>query len=244
MARLVLAATLGLAMASVANGESKFCDESPTRGDALSVGRASNGALRGAVRLKPSSFVRVLPSKSRRCIDWGTPRLIEAIVHAAEVVAEEFPGSPPLGVGDLSRARGGPIRSYSRSHQSGRDADLAFFQLDAEGQAVAAEDFVRFDSRLSGATCDGEARAFDLARNWLVVRALLDDPGIKVRWVFVSRAIREALLAEGRREKVPQELLARAADVLHQPSDAPPHDDHLHLRIACKAAEILRGCRD
>jgi len=236
------AAVLLAIIASTARAEPLFCSESPITARAASVGRPSHGALLGGVRLTADAFLRVLPRQAQRCLDWGTPRLVAAIKRAAHAVARALPDFVPLAVGDLSRARGGPIRPYSRSHQSGRDADLAFFQLDRSGKPVAAEELVRFDSSLSGATQDGARRLLDVARTWRLVRALLADPGIDVRWLFVSEPVRAALLAEAHREGAPQPLLSRAAEVLHQPSDARAHDDHLHLRIACRPDEI--HCRD
>ena len=38
--------------------------------------------------------------------------------------------------------------------------------------------------------------------------------------------------------------ISRASEVLHQPSDAPPHDDHFHLRIRCTADERKADCVD
>jgi penicillin-insensitive murein endopeptidase len=239
MIRMVLSILL---IASAAGAEPRFCNDSPISAEAASVGRPSAGALRGAVRLEVSEFLRLLPRQAQRCIDWGTPRLVAAIQRAASAVAQALPAPVPLGVGDLSRARGGPIWSYSRSHQSGRDADLAFFLLDEGGRPVAADDLVPLDSSLRGVTLDGARRFFDVARNWRLVRALLVDPHIHVRWLFISNPLRSALLAEARREGAPEPLLARAAQVLHQPSDAPAHADHLHLRIACEPGETT--CRD
>jgi len=238
------AALLVLLAAGAASAESRFCNESPAHGPPASLGRPSSGALLGGARLEPDAHLRVLPRQARRCLDWSTPRLVEAIKRAADALARADPRSPPLGVGDLSRARGGAIREYSRSHQSGRDADLAFFQLDASGNPVAAEELVRFGKSLAGVTSDGRVRAFDVARTWRFVRALLSDSAIHVRWLFVSDALRAALLAEARRESAPGTILALAAKALHQPSDAPPHDDHLHVRIACEREEIALGCRD
>jgi penicillin-insensitive murein endopeptidase len=206
-----------------------WCGEKPSAGPSLSVA----GALRGGVQLKESPTVRVMPRRHRaRCLDWGTERLVRAIEHAAAKV-----GGPALGVGDLSRAGGGPI-SFSHSHQSGRDADLAFYALEGE-RPVTAEDLTKFDEHLKA---DG-GLVLDVRRQWRLVQALLEDSTIDVRWMFVSEAIRTALLAEGARVKAPAAVLARAGEVLHQPSDAPPHDDHLHLRIRCTAEEREAGCR-
>lgn len=239
MIRMILSMAL---VAGAASAEPRFCSESPIPAQAASVGRPSAGALRGAVKLEVGAFLRLLPRQAQRCIDWGTPRLVAAIERAARAVAQALPSRVPLGVGDLSRARGGPIRSYSRSHQSGRDADLAFFLLDERGRPAAADDLLTLDSSLRGVTTEGAMRFFDVVRNWQLVRALLADPGIHVRWLFLSNPLRAALLDEARREGTPQPLLARAAQVLHQPSDAPPHADHLHLRIACEPDETR--CRD
>jgi hypothetical protein len=71
---------------------------------------------------------------------------------------------------------------------------------------VAAEELVRFGKSLGEATSDGRARAFDLARNWQFVGALLSDSAIHVRWLFVSDALRAALLAEARRQSAPAAL--------------------------------------
>ena len=40
----------------------------------------------------------------------------------------------------------------------------------------------------------------------------------------------------------PLELLHRAQTVMLQPGDSLPHDDHLHLRIACSPEETQAGC--
>ncbi len=200
-----------------------FCGETPTKAPSRSVGRASKGSLEGGVALTESESLRVLPKRHKaRCLTFGTDRLVRALERAAAKVEGQ-----PLGVGDLSRARGGSIAPLSHSHQSGRDADLAYY---ARGGAL--DDLKRL-----------EPEEIDLKRQWQLVAALLEDPSIEVRWMFVSEAIRSALLAEGARQKASAATLAKAGGVLHQPSDAPPHDDHLHLRVVCTAAEAAAGCR-
>jgi penicillin-insensitive murein endopeptidase len=193
------------------------------------------------MRLDDSVFAAVLPRRHRqRCLRFGTPRLVRALQRAGAQVHERMPGSPPLGVGNLSRSAGGPLWPYSKSHQSGRDADLAPYQVDADGRPVPAEDLVTFGPDLRSAS----GRVFDVPRTWLLVRALLEDSSIEVKWLFISRPLRRALLEEAQRQKAPPLVISRAERVLHQPSDAPPHDDHLHLRIRCTAAERALGCRD
>ncbi|MBZ4420633.1 penicillin-insensitive murein endopeptidase [Myxococcus sp. RHSTA-1-4] len=234
---------LTLGAAPVLAREPSFCGEQPTpHPRALSVGRASRGELRGARALESDDAVRLLPRRHlSRCLNWATPRLVAALKRAGEAVRRHLPDSPPLGVGDLSRAAGGPIPPYSRSHQSGRDADLAFFQVDEQGQPVPAEDLLPFDTK--GRASEGRLR-FDARRTWLVVRALLEDPEVDVQWMFISNALRRELLEEARRLNEPAALVERAASVLHQPTDSSPHDDHVHLRIRCTPEERAEGCRD
>lgn len=237
----LLALVLSLAAVPALAGEPVFCSEEPIPRDrALSVGRASNGQLLGAQELVPGETLRILPVRhARRCLNWGTPRLVAALQRAAEAVHEASPQAPPLGVGDMSKARGGPIRPYSRSHQSGRDVDLAFYQVNEQGQPVPAEDLISFDAR---GYADKGRRRFDALRNWLLVRSLLQDKEVDVQWMFVSEPLRKALLEEARKLNEPAALLQRAANVLHQPSDSGPHDDHFHVRIRCTTEERAAGC--
>lgn len=237
----LLALTLSLAAAPALAGEPIFCSEEPIPHDrSLSIGRASNGQILGAQALIPDDTLHILPVRhARRCLNWGTPRLVAALQRAAKAIHEASPEAPPLGVGDMSKARGGPIRPYSRSHQSGRDVDIAFYQLDEHGQPVPAEDLLSFDARGYAAKA---RRRFDVRRNWQLVRALLEDQELDVQWMFISRPLRQALLDEARELNEPAALLQRAASVLHQPSDSGPHDDHFHVRIRCTAEERAAGC--
>lgn len=226
---------MSLVLAIVLAGAS-WCGEKPTADAPRSVGGPSNGKLVGGVALEDSATVRTLPRRHRdRCLHFGVPRLVKALEKAGAEIQR-----PPLGVGDLSRAQGGPIHPISKSHQAGRDVDLAFYLLDAQGKPVAADDLVHFDD--DGRERDG-TRRFDVGRNWRLVAALLSDPTIDVRWLFVSAGLKALLLAEGKRAGAGKGLLAQAEAALHQPSDAPPHDDHFHLRIRCTPAEAKDGCR-
>ncbi len=219
--------------------EPDFCGEAPEPGAPASIGKPQDGRLVGGVPFLDSADARILPIRHvRRCIRFGTPRLVAALTNAGARVRKEHPGSPPLGVGNLSRAQGGPIRFYSRSHQVGRDVDVAFYPLDAQGRSIAAEDLPRYDAELRA---PGDLR-LDVPRNWTLVQALLEDATLDVEWLFVSEAIKAALLAHARQVGAPTELLQRAEQALHQPSDAPPHDDHLHLRIRCTEEERKTGC--
>jgi penicillin-insensitive murein endopeptidase len=82
----------------------------------------------------------------------------------------------------------------------------------------------------------------DIDREWLLVRALLTSPEIGVQFLFVCREIEALLIDHARALGEPPELLSRAETVMLQPSDSLPHDDHVHLRIACTPEEAVAGC--
>lgn len=209
-------------------------------GASRSVGRASRGRLLNGVPFEDAAAARLLPRRhAARGLNHGTQRLVEALHRAGAAVREALPDSPPLGVGNLSAPGGGPIPRYSKSHQSGRDADLAFYQLDAGRRPLPAVDLGHFDG--AGRALRGEA-TFDVERTWLLVRALLTDPTIDVQWLFISRPLKALLLAQARALDEPRELLERAGRILHQPTDSRPHADHLHLRIRCSSDERAQGC--
>jgi penicillin-insensitive murein endopeptidase len=158
------------------------------------------------------------------------------IERAARGVARRHPGSV-LELGDLSRRGGGEVRGHS-SHESGRDADLGLYAVDAKGKQIHARTFVRFDSSLRSTNVRG-AR-FDAARNWLLVQHLLTDPRARVSHIFIADPLRQALIAEAKRRGVSRALLTRAQLAMMQPSGAEPHDDHMHVRISCPRADAGR----
>ena len=218
-----------------------FCGESPNDRPSASVGRPANGHVDGAVALVETTAVQILPLRHKaRCLQWGTPRLVAALQHAGDAVQSQVPASPPLGVGNIGRAQGGSIKPYSHSHNAGRDCDLAFYAT-KKGNPVAADDLHHFSADLRS---DTGSLTFDTARNWHLIAALLGDSTISVRWIFVSEPLKKVLLTHARASKVAPELLEAAEEKLHQPSDAPAHDDHFHLRIRCTADERAAGCVD
>jgi penicillin-insensitive murein endopeptidase len=82
----------------------------------------------------------------------------------------------------------------------------------------------------------------DIAREWQLTRALLTDGRIEVLWMFVSRDVEALLLQQAVALDEPAWIVWRAQQVMHQPRDSATHDDHMHLRIACAAAERPLGC--
>ena len=212
------------------------------KGRSLSVGTAQDGFIVSARPLPlPGDHYAVLPRQLSRKLLYGTQELIGAIVSASDAVAAASPGAV-LGVGNIGRREGGDI-PYSVSHNAGRDADLAFYATDPRGRPVLLPDLVRFDGSGRSRDFDGFYR-FDVARNWLLVRALATDPQVQMEYLFISDPLRALLLGHARQLGEPPEVVQRAASMLMQPGRDIPHDDHLHIRIYCGRADRGAGCEN
>ena len=208
----------------------------------VSVGTTRDGYLVGDEAVPDDDpILRVLPTQAARGLRYGTAPLVRALGRAAHAVAAAFPGSVTW-LGNLSQRGGGDI-PWSVSHNSGRDADIAFPLLDPAGLPAFRNDLVELDEHGWAFDADGAVR-LDAARVWVLVSALLADPDVVVQYLFVSRPLRALILSRGERRGAGPDELKRAARVLVQPGGALPHDDHLHLRIHCTAADAANGCRE
>ena len=236
--RLFVAATLALSISG--------CAATGRVEASLSRGASNRGWLEHGVALpdRGAGFVRARPGEETR---YGTPRLVEALQRAAATVDRDFPGTPPLRVGDLSYPQGGRHPRHG-SHRSGRDVDLIFYASELAGLPVPGRGWIAYDRLGFGAERAGRrgerGRRIDLARSWALVEALLLDPTIDVEWIFCSAGVKARLLRYAARHDVPRKLYFRAAWVLHQPRNARAHDDHFHVRIRCSTEERALGCYD
>jgi penicillin-insensitive murein endopeptidase len=197
------------------------------------MGSPSEGRLVGGVALEPGRYVRIVPAYQSTGARWGLSELVSLLEKAARRMAREYPGTV-LNVGDLSRRGGGELDRH-RSHESGRDADVAFFVRSAAGKLLAPEKFVSFDGNGTAAAWPGAY--FDDARNWALIAALLDDPSSRITHIFISAPLRARLLRQAEHVAASRELRDRAALVLMQPHGTLPHDDHFHVRIGCPASQ-------
>lgn len=198
----------------------------PTPSRSMSVGRHNTGRLLNGRELVESEHVRL---KRPNGDHHGTEELVAMLEGSAASVAEQFPGSR-LTIGDLSRRRGGRFRPH-RSHRSGRDVDVGFYIVDAEGQPVYPDRFVDF--RPDGTTRTNPDWRFDDARNWALVAAMLSQEGAPVQYMFVANWLKRRLLEHAASIGAPAELVERASAVLDQPSRGGRHEDHFHVRIYC-----------
>jgi penicillin-insensitive murein DD-endopeptidase len=198
----------------------------PAHAVAASVGAPNQGRLEGAVRLAPGARIRF---SNPRGAHWGLPALVSMLERSAHRVGQRYQGASLL-IGDLSRRHGGDIAGH-HSHESGRDADIAFLFVGRHGEPVAPTEFLAVDE--SGVAVEKRAYRFDVARNWALVEAWVTDPGARIEHIFLADHLRERLLAYARARGTYLPVLHRAALALRQPSRGLSHDDHFHVRIEC-----------
>jgi penicillin-insensitive murein endopeptidase len=223
-------------------------------GVSLSWGTHSHGVLLGAVALPvEGDGYQVHREWRARGRTFAIEELVGGLTRAFARVEHTAPGSVAY-VGDLSLRRGGDS-SMHRSHESGRDVDIFYYVVDGEGNPLPPPAMIRFaDDGAAVAWPSGKPGRrmreslpdahLDLRRTWALVASLLSDPIMEVQWIFIHQPITELLLQEAEREKADPALVARAREILHQPTDASPHDDHMHVRVFCPVQSRMFGCVD
>lgn len=208
-------------------------------GASVSIGDTTHGRVVQSKELLESDRLKILPRQKERDLRYGTDGLIGAIGFASQRLYEKT--HTPLWVGNVGRRDGGDIE-WSVSHNAGRDADLAFAYKDpVSGKPVDPPDLVPVGR--DGLSADRKL-AFDAARTWIVVRALLEYDGASLQYLFVSEPLKKRLLEHAKASGEPAKLIDQAAEVLRQPVGAAPHDDHLHVRVYCSALDVAGGCVD
>jgi penicillin-insensitive murein endopeptidase len=172
---------------------------------------------------------------------WATPRFVAAIERAAASVAAERPGGT-LAVGDMSTKTGGALMPHF-SHRTGRDADLLLYLTTLDGAPVQSPGFVHVGP--DGLAWDEAHRRFlrfDVEREWLLVKALVEDEEARIQWIFASRIVEAMLLDWARARGESGETMLRAQEAMLQPEPGGAHDDHVHVRTQCSFDEIAQGC--
>ncbi|MBT8470427.1 MAG: penicillin-insensitive murein endopeptidase, partial [Deltaproteobacteria bacterium] len=162
--------------------------------DSTSLRNPNDGALRGGVPLPlRAPGLRFNPGRvpSAR---YGTVEVVRALVRAGARVDQEL-GGLPVTINDLSFERGGPI-PHHRSHQSGRDVDVLFYQLGPDGKPIESvgaffdPDGVGVDFRDLADPNDDITLQFDVTRTWLFLRTLIEDEEAQLQQIFVAEHLR------------------------------------------------------
>lgn len=204
----------------------------------VSLGGPSSGRLLNPVELPDEGRgYAIIKGMRSRQTNFGTRELIGGLERAFARVRRLHRGSVAA-VGNLGSETGGKIR-WSVSHQAGRDADIALYATDLKGRQVHPGRMLYFGE--DGRSRNGRYR-FDTRRNLAFAVALLEDTEVAVQYLFVSEWLKTMMLDEGAKIGLSEELLARLAVVLHQPSDSNPHADHYHLRLYCTIEDRIQGC--
>lgn len=215
-------------------------------GESRDVSRSIGGVLHGHliesdIVPQPHPELAFLDVQYERRLIYTSDRMLEILEGAAEHLRTHF-SDTVVYLGNQSAPGGGDI-PYSFSHNSGRDADVAFFVRGPDGEPAVPPDLISLDDE---GRYEGEHGTFqfDVARNWRFVEGLVEVAGDQLQYVFISRPLRRMLLEHAREVEAPASIRRRARQVLHQPRGALPHDDHYHVRIYCSETDVASGCRD
>lgn len=213
---------------------------SPARGS-ISVGSITDGYLADGVEVPPEGpHHRIIAQADGRQTNETTDEMRALLLCAAERVAKAHP-EHKLHLGNLSRHGGGDIQ-WSVSHNSGRDADIAFLSVGEDGRPLAPTVLHHFGRDMEASEDDGTLHRFDVVANWTLVRALIECPSPGVTHLFAARWLRHAMLRHARERGASPKLIAKARRLVRQPHRAMAHDDHLHVRISCPPDDIAEGC--
>jgi penicillin-insensitive murein endopeptidase len=249
--RFVVFGVFGAFAAGGAGCAGAFADQVTS----VSAGHPARGVLLRGVEMPADGAGYAVPEGWRgRGTRYTTERVMRWLTSAFRRANDRDPETlVPLG--DLSPRGGGEVGRH-KSHENGRDVDIFLVAMDAEGRPFRPEGaMLRFGR-------DGRAIAwspplstvrirepvppvrFDVRRNWAVVRALLEDPAVQVQRIFLNEALGRLMIEEAAAAGEPIELVGRAAALFRQPRRADPHDDHMHVRVACDPEDLAFGCTD
>ncbi len=210
-----------------------------------SIGDVSNGYLVHAHRLAfPHPHIALLERQSKRHLNYTSDEMAQLVKFAAAHTAKAFPGSITY-LGNFSAPGGGDI-PYSVSHNSGRDADVAFFVTDEQGNPYQMGDLLPLDDEGRYTSEEGSLiLSFDVPRNWALIEGMMLWGGQgKIQYIFVSKPLRAMLLDYARASGARSDVVSSAERLLIQPRSALPHNDHFHLRIYCSETDVASGCQD
>lgn len=190
-----------------------------------SVGRPSRGALLFARAMKPSTNIYIRNPNEAWIVPEGE-RLLRA-AHAA--VRKAHPGTPDLGVGDISRRHGGRFRPH-HTHRNGRDCDLRYYLKN-----VKPGDHERHDV---------SPYSFDSARVWTFITfihqsgqadaILIDSRHQKLLWKYARKTLKMTRAELKPILSYPAQR-RRSALVKH----AEGHYNHIHIRFKAPVARII-----
>lgn len=186
---------------------------------ARSIGRPNDGRLADGRCMRPEGpgFIQRKPDAA--C---GTDEVVLLLTFALGEVLREYPDTPPVVVGALSRPEGGPLKPH-KSHQSGRDVDVGLYAVNGRPLSTFAE--------LAPSETDFEKTFF------LMVNLLATG---RVRMILVNYALQPHLYRAAQAMGYDEQQLAwifqyprgsrvKAGVIRHSRG----HKRHFHVRFAC-----------
>ena len=200
----------------------------PKDAPSRSVGPTTDGQLVDACRIPASGpgYIAVSPNA------FGTDNTVALLQSAAAVVGRSYPQMPVVVIGAISAENGGFLRPH-KSHQSGRDVDIAYLRT----QPVQPRRFELTDNT-----------NLDVERTWTFLESLLatGEVGLIFMDYEIQAILYEALLDNGWTEQGLQPLFQYPAGanvprgvIRH----ATGHADHFHVRFRCPEGD-KPGCVD
>ena len=215
-------ATIGTVVGAPAFQMPEPLCQPPKTQPSRSLGPTTDGQLQDACHIPSQGpgYISTSPN------GFGTDNTIALLQMAAAQINRQFEGVPAVVIGAISAERGGFLRPH-KSHQSGRDVDIAYLRT-TKGQPR------RFELT--------DASNLDAERTWAFLETLLSTG--EVGWVFMDYEIQallyEALLDNGWTEQglaaifqypaganVPRGVIRHATG----------HADHFHVRFRCPEAD-------
>jgi len=185
-----------------------------------SVGAPNEGTLADGEAL-PAHRAYVIRNPDH---SFGTHETVQWIVEAFDTALDADPNMPRLRVHDISTREGGRLSGH-RSHQSGRDVDIAYFRTRCRANEPC------FMSRTG-------VEDLDVAHTWRIFRYWLERDLATA--IFVDYALQASLYDYAREHGATRDELSRWFQ--YPRSSTTPvgvvrhfrgHADHFHVRFAC-----------
>ncbi len=197
-----------------------------------SVGYPGDGKCEGTMPMVdgPGRELKHTPWKG-----WATETTVATLDLVLREWARRFPSEQPILVGNMSAREGGRLEPHS-SHQSGRDVDLSYPQI--------------WDRKeeLNWRTMNGDNLHRELT--WSLLELLRETEAIEA--IFIDSKLQKLLYDYAvSTNRYTKDELAAWMEYPKPPGTGKPliqhvrgHEDHIHVRFKCTAAEGRCKSRD
>jgi LysM repeat protein len=161
---------------------------------------------------------------------WGTEQTLSALKRGFDHVLRHHRLAPRVEMLDLSRQDLGPVGDH-RSHQEGRDVDIAYYQRKCPRQGCETQSV--------------SATKLDVKRQWTLLRYWLKRGDVEM--MFVDRGLQKALYAQAKTKGASKRQLEEWFQY-PRPSGTmegmirhwPGHKNHVHVRFRPAKGKVRR----